>query len=109
MDEPTRIRADGFNALLGTPIQAPTEDLEVERSEPRVPAIASQVQTLPEAFPAFRVETPARSDVEEPVQPPVYDSLSPGAIEGGASGRRWVVIAAVFLSLVVLALAALRH
>lgn len=109
MDEPTRIRADGFNALLGKPIQAPTEDLEVERSEPHVPAVTPHVQTLPEAFPAFRAETAAEPAVEAPVALPAYDSMSPGAIERGASGRRWVVIAAVFLSLVVIALAALRH
>jgi hypothetical protein len=109
MDEPTRIRGDAFGALLGTPIQAPTEDLVVERTEPRVQEVMPHVQTLPEAFPAFRVETSVAPEVEAPRELPAYDSMAPAAMERGASGRRWVVIAAVFLSLVVIALAALRH
>lgn len=67
------------------PAPQPSDELASERTEPRVSGVVAHPD------------------------PSVDDSLSGEAGERGASGRRWVVIAAVFLSLVVIALAALSR
>lgn len=110
LDEPTRLRADGFAALLGAqapsvaqapapapartatppmsftaPTPPPREELESELTEPRVSGVVSQRAAA------------------------VDDSLAGDVGERGASGRRWVVIAAVFLALVIIGLAALAR
>ena len=62
-----------------------TDELDAERPPPRVSGVV------------FHAEEPAG------------DSLAPEVSDSGASGRRWVVVATVFLALVILALAALKR
>jgi len=92
-DEPTRIQ--GFGALLGAAAPAPIGELEPERSERSEPRQSG-------------VTSDADADAHDSLAP-AHDSLAPDGVEAGASGRRWVVIATVFLALVVLALAALAR
>ena len=116
LDEPTRLRADGFAALLGhaAPAVSAAASVQVAAPEP--------VRSAPTPPMPFTVSTPEpRDELEAERTAPrvsgvvahpdasVDESLGGEAGERGASGRRWVVIAAVFLSLVVIALAALAR
>jgi hypothetical protein len=122
LDEPTRLRADGLAALLGTAPQVPAVPAGPPPVASAVPWSApAPVRSAPTPPMPFAVSPRPSEELEaERTEPRVSgvvahpdasldESLGGEVSERSESGRRWVVIAAVFLSLVVIALAALAR
>lgn len=93
LDEPTLLRIAPRTAEPTSERRATPEPLEI--SEAPSPALVA---------PSIEAFAPA----PEPAEPERVVSIAPAA-DGNASGRRWLVIAAVFLLVVVVALAAVSH
>jgi len=120
VDEPTRLRTD-VAALLGVPPRAAAPvppPASVPSARPALAALPPRTATPPMSF-AVPAPPPSAMLDPEPTSPrvsgvvshhaaPADESLN-GATADRSSGRRWVVIAAMFLSLVIIALAALRR
>lgn len=117
-DEPDDVtRIQGFGGLLGMAAPAP---IEAAAPAPVAAAVPVPIEAAGPA-PLDEVEAehtrPRESGVVSYADEPageladaaVHDSLAPDAAEPADSGRRWVVIATLFLALVVIALAALAR
>jgi hypothetical protein len=117
LDEPTRLRAGGFAALLGNAAPAVAAAPPAPHAPAASPLRSARTPPMPFTVSAPQPSEEPPSELTEPrvsgvvahPDAPVDDSLSGEMGERGASGRNWVVIAAVFLSLVVIALAALAR
>jgi hypothetical protein len=106
-DEPTRIQR--FAGYGDPAAPEPKGEVEAERSEGTEQRPSGVVPHAEATADALGYDNADRTADSPAYDAPAYDSLAPEGIEPAASGRRWVVIATVFLALVVIALATLAR